>query len=507
MRIYNTGSDRLGTLVIEHLGEELRWKAANYPQPAFSDIGGLFRDINGYWDSLPTARQQGIFDTYKEIHTTLNEVFATNRLITRLQTLCDNLYQLMPIEEIYYWLYNRSGVVFPASLCDRYEENHKKEKTYLRDEYGGLAMLSIALRAMTPVWLEFLQKVTANEERKEVIACCLIARTKLYNSDEMSKLRTLITALASDKQIPMAALISGIGSEDLADWLFAKAVVRRITIGELSQTDTAVNIVSSVHKYVTSCIDQLERQCGGRVHNKYGQSDKDGNTEDNSSNVEAIKPKQEVSPGDTEFFSVYASDALRVAQQIDPTIPVEFVHICLKNLEEARERGMLNYSDHQTILTQWCVATAMSPFAVPYEDAEVGFFNLLAVSQALLWHWGFHNIAMLMAVGCRYRDQFDYSHVETRSRLSRETTQRLMELFPYYKGNKDDQKPRNEVVNAIENISELLSESVWIDQNPAPLRELATISVVEGELVIHGGLKIDLANLAIFIATRSREKV
>ena len=332
MRIYNLDQGKLGTLVIEHNGAELRWKAANYPQPKFSDLPGLFRDLNGYWESLPLDRQQNLFDTYSEMNAALNEIFNTNRLIVKLQTLCVQLYRLMPMDEVYFWLRERSGVVFPTSLCDNYEENHKPDRTYLRSEYTGLAMLAISLRAMVPVWLEFLQKISANDERKDILACSLIARTSIYSSKEMLKLRTLIKALASDKQIPMSALIGGIGSENLSEWTFAKAVVRRVSIGELSRTDYNVNIVSNVHKYVTSSIEQLERQFGGRINNKYGQSDKDGNSEDNSSNVEALKPKQEVTPGDTEFFSVYASNLLRVAKQADPTLPPELVEICYNNL-------------------------------------------------------------------------------------------------------------------------------------------------------------------------------
>ncbi len=143
--------------------------------------------------------------------------------------------------------------------------------------------------------------------------------------------------------------IGDVGSEQFPEWLYAMAVIRRAAIGELSQTNTQINVVSTIYKTVVTAVDKGGKNfSGGDIYDKNHRPPQE---EDNSSLAEAYKPRQEVSPGDILVYSVYADKLERLAKDVDPTIDLDKLKLCFEAMVSAQQVGGLARSEHQRLLT------------------------------------------------------------------------------------------------------------------------------------------------------------
>lgn len=508
---------RLGQLVIRHGTEELNWFAGNYDQPAFTEPENLFYHINDYWKTLPDSRQQQIFDLYKEAHEVLNTVPNFGRMMVRLQDVVERLFIQHPKAELSYYLRTRNNVCLPSTLPDSYGVN-PEERTYLRSHYHGLTVLVLALRTMVPIWAEFIRVVRADAmERKEILAMRVIANTwvagepgedgEVIPDPDMDKLRRMVNAMAENAITPLVAVIHSVGSEQFSEWLFAMTVIRRVAIGELSRTNNNINIVSMVYKTIMVAVDKGGKNFGknGDIREKNpSMSSRDG--EDNTSIVESYKSRQDISPGDLLVYSVYAEQLRRLAEAIDETLPDEKLKLCYENLDRARVNGELTYHKHQTILANWVLSKAFPASSDRHLEAAATF-NAFVVTQALLWHWGFPNLAVMMTVSARPRSDIGLSEAsEFRSRTTGENLRKLAVIYPYYRpaGKGGERKPGDNFATvAIEQYNQLLSLSAWYNLAPEALLNESSVIVNNGNASVPQSIRNDLAQLFIYLYERA----
>lgn len=522
MEIINLGSMapiernkwRLGQLVMRHKGEELWWNASNYDQPSFTEPESLFFHLNLYWANLPVTRQDQIFDLYKKAHEALSTVENLDRLMTRLTQIVTELYVQQPKQELTRFIAVRNNVCLPSTLPDHYGQN-PEERTYLRDHYRGLTVLVLALRAMVPIWAEFIRTVRGDAvERKEILAMRLIVRSWMMghtNDDgdlipdpDMEKLRRMVYALATNSDTPLVAVIQSVGSEQFPEWLYAMAVIRRAAIGELSQTNTQINVVSTIYKTVVTAVDKGGKNfSGGDIYDKNHRPPQD---EDNSSLAEAYKPRQEVSPGDILVYSVYADRLERLAKDVDPTIDEGKLKLCFDALSAAQQMGGLARSEHQRLLVMWTLSSVVPANSISYMEPSA-LFNSMVATQALLWHWGFPNLAVFVSVGQRPRSDRQLSeHMEFRSRTSSTNLQKLNEIYPYYRptGRASERKNMDNFgTQAIDKFNELLSSHSWVNYAPDELVAASSAKVIEDVLMIPSTIRNDLAEYLVHLYQRA----
>ena len=518
MYVVNDNNQRLQTITMVHNGEELVWQASAYDQPVYSDIDNIFRDINEYWEILPTRRQAEIFDKYKEIHELLTAPvdFELRRLLGRVTGLVQQLYKLMPFDEFRYHILNRAKLVYPASLREEYDPSDIRDLTYLRKHYIGLATLTLALRPVVPIWAEFFRQIARTDPAtKERLAIRLISTSNVFQNEERERLYAHVVALSKNAKPPMAALLDSIGTEDLPDWLFALALVRRVAIGELSRTDTNISIISNVYRHVTSNIDQLERKFGGRVTEKHVGDD---NEEDNSSLAEKVKARQKLSPGDSEFFDVSIGDhrfdssrqyqnlsfPWRLAQRIEPNLDRAKMEACINHMEKLAGTSSYDLQPFQRLLTQYVMSIAESPRAVNYLQPRT-LAGLVAMSQGLLWQWGFPDLAILMTVTpARNRDGFAFPAV-SRQRVTKELIAELESHYPHYREQSSNNgvrgKEENPALVVIDKINKMLSQAQWSTSAPKELIKTAECVMNDRDVVIPSALRNQLARLILKIIT------
>lgn len=513
MEITNNGIGKLGQLKLAHGEDELVWNASNYDAAELSEPEGLFRDINAYWASLPIGRQEKIFDAYAEINDVLATVVDTSRLIEQLKPLVKKLYEQHPYGEIEYWIRMRSDIVYPSTLLEDYSPDHPRETTYLRSHYVQLATLALWLRPMVPVWGEFIRNIRAAAGRsREQLAVRLLALTDVLKAEPAVTLANHVEQLKNKSQekrpIPLSALISAVGTEHVGEWLFCMVLVRRVALGELSQRDRNISIISNVHKQVNQQLDHIDRHFGGRICEKMKETGRD---EDNASNAESYKAIPQTDVGAIAVIEEYLGRIEPMVEKIDPTLPREKLEICVKAANEARRDGLFEGSEHQVYLTKFVVPKVISPRSLDYPDVDQ-LFQAMVVAQAMLWHWGFPQLASLMFVK---RTQLRFGTVTKRSRITKENIQLLHEAFPHFiptSGGRAgaDERTRNDnlAVKNIENLADMISKSLWIPACPQEILDEAVLEgpatsrmiLNEGELVVPSDIMNILAKFALKVA-------
>src|SRR5690606_1175071 len=128
----------------------------------------------------------------------------------------------------------------------------------------------------------------------------------------------------------------------------------------------------------------------------------------------------------------------------------------------------------------------------------------LGVAQAVLWHAGWYDIALLMT-GIRIPndDYLSIGMTGTKSRITKTQLEKLDQLFPYTRrlsGKNKDQKGINVAAQEIEKISELFTGNDWKLTVPQEWLTQANLNIKASRYTIPSDIRIRIADFIIAIA-------
>lgn len=508
MRIEVEDNDSMNAVWVCHGDERLSFNTSVYNRATKASPKEIFKHINEYWGRLSEARQSEIFDTYRKIHNTLETVMDNHALIRRLMDLVKAFYQLQPLSEIRQYVDFYSDIKVPGSLRTEYDPDDIHERTYLRNDYMGLVVLAVALRPMVPIWGEFIRKagVESGTTYKEYMAMRILQKSHLINSEPMERLYIYVESSVPSDTTSLSAVLNGLGSAEMPSWLLSLAVVRRLAVGEVSAADDRSSIITNIYNFVfTNTLNSLDRKFKGKVIEKHRTMST--SETDKASRVEAYKVKQVVSDGDIVVLGVYTQQVQDMAATIDPSIDARRVKQCCEFIGRLSQ---LHIQDHHITIAQWVVAPAISPRGVPHLN-KPALLRVLGVVQAILWHWGFADLAVILTATPASRDDDGLMTMEGRSRIPKELVERLMQLYPYYqppggKPTKENieqrQRQGNPAIQAIEALSKSVSFADWESNAPTELLKDCTMIGATRRFVAPPNLRAQLAELIVRIATR-----
>lgn len=475
---------------ISHNGMSLNWDISPYARSRDAQTEAaaatVFDEINAYLSQVSAERQYQIFELYRSIRDDLNRGYDARPLTLALQSKIKVLDELIPYEDVEDWVRNRSGLRVPPSIKYAHATDDPKDpaylaQTYLFKDYQQLTALAVSLRPLVPIWGEYLKaaRESAGNTTKEQSALKLLYFSKLITSPPMNRLSEYITARAEAqyKTGPsQAALMGGMGSSELPEWLKSITVVRRLTVCPIVSQDEHNNLVTNMHQFIRHNLQGVDKKFGGQFGGSITDKEKAATQKDenNDSLIEMYKIKTEIPDGDAQKMNIYPEYEQNLIDHIDPTIPREYVEMCKDSI---RSIQYLSIQEHQARLMQWVMSSAI-PAEGAAQMSRPAERTVMAVVQAALWHWGMYSLAVLItATPVVQEEGMLLGGSEIRGRMPKELEKQLLRDFPYYRQPKQANAPSktfNVAIKAIENYCALVARNEWMLNAPVPLKMLAT---------------------------------
>lgn len=445
------------TVIVSHLGAELPFNVGELKKSKLNVPGkDLFLEINQYLNELDHHTQFAIFNIYKELRELRDEVISVpfNTQQKETTVMMTQLYELLDIERLAKFA-ARANIIYPEGLFSRSSEqaltsNVNININYYKEDYDGIVVLVLALRPMIPVWGEYisLHKNSTGTHYKEYKALKLISKTSLNNSPYMDRLRLYINewrttgnsrgTLADD-----IAVLDGISSDDLTDYILGLILVRRLSLCNIHANTEKESIISSVYSYLKSKLTEAANTFKTKKKYDDGAGRESG---EEVSILEKYKISSKLTHGDREFLKEYARLPVNIAKEIDVDLDMFVLDECLA-LNHTLD---LPVSNHQRLLTQWVTYKAFPPQGI-YELNKVEVTNLISVAQAVLIQWGYHELALLITSNI-LPNEVNLAP-PTRAVISDPLLDELDKIYPYSKVNKRQQEKANLAYDAIHKLN------------------------------------------------------
>lgn len=511
--------DRLKGFRMIHGRNECVIDGCIFDRSPFTDPVELFVDINRYWATLPEADQADIWTVYSKIVATFREVKNEVRLHAQITNLVGELYRFINLDYLRTWmnLHSRAVVHPEIVIGDNYRlstaipdeaVNYAPERTYDAKTYMGLLFLIVAVRPMMPIWSQYIRETKAinGTAFKEHVALGIISETALLRLPEFMKLQDYVHHNVDSTKITMSAIVGGVGSAEMSEWIFAICLIRKVCIGVVLHSDSprgveaygnSANVVANVYKHIETTITALDKSFKGRILDK---NERLGAIRDEkASNAEKVIVKRELSDYLFILANAYASNPHDVVKEIDPTVPLDKIDLCIAKL--ASKQAFLA-SDVQFHFTQWVVHKALSARFIPALD-DTPRIRMMGMAQAVLWHWGFPDLACLVTATAIELPEDGVFGGEALSRITQEQITQFRELYPHYikrVANAQQQRGENVAMEAIDAVYALLAGKSWQPDAPNELMaEMTMRPFTLGGFSLPPDIKIQIANLILRI--------
>lgn len=476
LRITQTVADELQ--IERGDGRVLRWNIKEYEKTRFKNVTDPFLEINAFWAFLTEQQQDDIFNVYAEIFSLFNaeqnpemmqNASDPMMLTLRLIPLVATLFSYHPFDTLSHWVRFRANIVLPTTLKTQYDEKDIIEQTYLRDDYLDLVTMAILLRIMVPIWGEFIYRTKdqVGKRFKELAAMRLLSDAYILTGPTMDRLRLYLKFPIEEEKNNQAALLAGLGSEELPDWLLSVVIVRRVATGEVSASEDRGSIITNIYAFTKGVLKDSDRRFDGIVHDKKPTEDR-ADPEENISTLEAYKMKQTVPAGDVASYTVYTENYVPMALQIDPTVPVDLVELCVHKAMAIPELEIKQNN------LWFCKMVANRAIAARGVDTlqRPALLRLMGVTQAILWHWQLYELSMIVTATAVRSASGAVMSNETRSRIPTDLQKRLCELYPFTENggySKGPTKGLNVAVKTIQLVAKDLSANGWLVNAPREL--------------------------------------
>lgn len=505
---------------VSHKDQKIYFDASTYTKTTDRtesvDTARMFDEFNSYLETRPEAEQDQMWELCLRAHQILQTQTNVDMIESQLQRVVREIYTLLDLDDIRTWAVFKSSVRIPTNLLNAFQDTDTDEfrdRTYLRSHYIDLVAMAIALRPMVPIWghyIDIIEGVTGSNY-KEYMASRLLHDSKLFTTPTMKRLRTFVEVTlrnSKDNVNNAAAILAGMGTAEQPDWVRALVIVRRLAISKISAEDDTSHIITNVFQYVNSTIKSQDRKFGkfygGRVSDKNdATSNKYGNDEQTVSQMEMYKMKQKVPDGDIAVLNVYVCDRHRAALRIDPTIDTQLVDSCYAAVQVLQQQEIMK---HQSTLVQW---TMSSVLPAPAGDSlnKTAILHAMAVTQAVLWHWQFYDLAALVTATAIPMNNAYGGYSFSGGRIPRGTMEQLQSIYKYYQAGRGakGQSPRatNVGAKAVDKFCTLIFPYDWRLNCPAGLANKTNRIENSKKMVVPGDIREQLANLLIRIVTGS----
>jgi hypothetical protein len=470
-------------VILEHNGHKIPWsyrfsvrssaiRAAVGAPPRITPEE-LYSPLNDFLETLPPASQMALFDVYRRIYEAFGTLPNTHRLMDLLKPLIGEIYAIIKLDEVSRWATVNQRIFVPEDVqaVFEYDEEtaHKREITYTVPEYWQLLTLAIALRALMPVWGQFIDYTNKNlaPSWKEYYAYKLLSQSSLWECAPMQKLRmSLNFRFENSKQENFdSAVVEFVSRDEIPEWLTAMMVVKKVMVGEIDYRylPPTRSLVKIIYNSVKELLDKPSAKfLKGYLKDKSpdaGNLDSDG--QGKSSILEAYKIPVEIIPGDQAVLNAYAVQKEHIVQIIEPTLPERMLQQAVNNAKVLDQERIY---DGQRAIIQLTLHEAIPVMGGQFIE-RVGLLAMTAVAQAVLWYRGHKALAAILTARALPADFPMSGDANARLKLSKEIRATLDAMYPYARtvqqGRDRTGRQPNDGIRGIEAILEALDKHSW----------------------------------------------
>lgn len=498
-------SGGITAMITEHNGTELLWDVSMHDRSKVADRDLLVKHINGYFASLKPEQQDALFAIYTKMHDLFQTVHEYEALVTVFQVQVKRFYKIATPESLATWMSLRGNVGYPSTVLDDYSQNTKysnidrfQDRTCLKSDYRNILAVALGLHAMLPVFGEFIARIedVVGVNFKEMKTLPIIAESDLFKMPGVDWLINYVSAALAKAAVSESATIGGLGTVDVPDWLLARVLIRKLPIEEFQVIGDDSNLIIKVWHVINNGLSGRDRNFLGTITDKL--RDKFGNDsdKDKSSFAEKIKVMTETSIGDRVPDAVFLEDHIQAALKLVPTIDTKRVDDCVQFALNLQSPVIL---DHAEVMSQYVLAPVITPLSIPLMDVRCHLIAI-GITQAVLWEWGFFDLAALMT--CQpVAQQREAAHavLDVRARIPKELMEDLGEMFPYHqvlRGRQQSMRKLNSGCIAVDMFNDLIAGSEWSVICPPELASKIN-KVSSRRMLVPNDVRIQLGNLIV----------
>lgn len=502
---YSIDSNSL-RLIIENRGDSIDFniEAYNKRQRQFEE-DNLFKFVNGFLAYIPAKQADDFFYEMANLREAFNQIGGVAEVKNaNIKKGIVKLVNMIDEEQIMEWVMTTPELPIPTSLKDDYTPSDRdQDKTYLKHEYSGLLVLAITGQLLLGVFGEYMKKYADSVgDFKEYSLLRMMDDTWLKDNESINRLRNYIDASIKQHNLSEVAIIGGLSSLELIEFFLANIFIRRLAVTPIDSSLQSGGLMAAVYKGYNTVKNNLSYKMSP-LTDKASMNSNSGRDEGGSnwSIIELYKITQEVGFDDTAIHRRVAKETLKLGLSIDDSLPIELLQESVINATVRLNRFPLQ--EHAVLLVQWVLRTHM-PARMIYNLDKPTMLQLMGLTQLLLWHWDFKDLALLVT------SKIDRDTLVTNSisnRPKRQVRTNPMEEFnikyPYHRLTRTASRDRNPAHAAISSFNESILR-YWLKNNPPDyLKEYAT----EVEIDRRGSLAPEdlitqLAEMLVFIEKR-----
>lgn len=484
-----------------HDGKTIKWNTQTHSKLKFNNAALIFKEVNEFWASKSQAIQAEVFGAYEAIYNCLTTPDDSENQSARLRSLVAIIYKHFTVKDAEN-IVNNLNLTYPSTMTEDYGNEGDNGRTHRRSDYHRLVQLAIRLRPMLPVFGQHIRTFLdqPGTQYRESSAISLLNGTDVLTVPAVEKLISFMEVTLKNFQHQNSTILGGLGTSELPYWLVAKALFRRVAPGEINSDDDVSSIITNVYNFVVkSTLDSVPRNFGG-AKAKTRTTEGTSKTDENISLLESIRIREQVTGGKKTFVNVYSRTVLPTVLRVDPTVPHEYVDQCTKF---TTERLAQDIHPVQETLARWVLSRGQCPSHYDLIQRE-GVFRIIGATQALLWHWGYLELAALMEA----RPQDDVSlapmaSLWVRNALSKDRLDKLRERFPYTMPlTRRDQNPDEAIVGVagVIDLARQIHSEEWILSKDSAFYNLVDHNEL-GYIILSPGFRNVLADLLLEVSS------
>lgn len=489
-------------IFVNHNDEVIVFNQDSFFKSAKKDHEGTFDELNGYIAAFLTPQQQGhMFDVYRRIRYVLDtEQPSPKVLLPLLQPLVKELYSLVNLSDVNRYMYANNLTHVPAVIPDVISQTkeYSNDTTYVKADYVKLVNLAVVLHLMAPVIADYVTAVSdvTGKLFKESASFALFTYAEnIMHSEEMKKVRSYVEAHCDKKPVPLSATLGGLSEKSFPSWMLASVIARRLCINHVRRGDDSGHLVAQIYMHIQFNI-KLDGKFGGGVMAKSGRH-MAGDDEQEKPVIESWKTKQEIYETDVQICEVGYDDPYFAAQFCEPTLPRDKLAACLASIPSGWD---FELTVHQKMLMEWVSAKFTPPKAVEYFSYSVDMV-LVAITQAVLWHRGFVQLAAMMGT---YRAETVMEELPVPQQPLPQSVK--IELEKMYNIQLDKRQSTNDglVHRTIEQFTRSVMIGTFKVIGPEPLLIESGVVDYERFLVVPHNLNFLIADMIRYVATEGQ---